>query len=352
MGGVSAVSAAARIAPTAAGPAPAFRIGAPLTKRILARLPGPRFLWMLAWGLSPFAAYEIAYRLWSLPTYAGVQSNLVIATVNLIWLWAAGRLADRMDRLQPTLERLLQPEDLGPRRHPFRHVGSVRGPLAVAALFVLGWDALDFLRFPGFANGFTVVTVFLGLVALSTFVWVYGVGLLGLDRIGRRGLRLQPFAGDPHLGLKPLGSFAFEAFLLCGLGVAPALVLLLTDVRSTVETLAFVAFFSALFVLSAYTLHRQLVAAKAARVRWARGLVAAALGSIEQESDAPIDAAAIRDALAAARPGLAAATEIERRALAIQEWPFDATIIRTVAAILTSVTAVIIARLLLSRLGM
>jgi len=51
-------------------------------------------------------------------------------------------------------------------------------------------------------------------------------------------------------------------------------------------------------------------------------------------------------------PGLAAATEIERRALAIQEWPFDATIIRTVAAILTSVTAVIIARLLLSRLGM
>jgi hypothetical protein len=134
--------------------------------------------------------------------------------------------------------------------------------------------------------------------------------------------------------------------------VTPALLRLLTDVRSTVETLAFVAVFSALFVLSAYTLHRQLVAAKAEQVRWAQGLVRATLQPIERHGAEPADDEAVVGALAQARSALAAATEIERRALAIHEWPFDATIVRTVAAILTSVTAVIIARLLLSRLGM
>jgi hypothetical protein len=346
---MTTIAVAATATPGVVAP---FQFRAPLTERILARLPGPRLLWMLAWGLSPFAAYEIAYRFWNLPTYAGLESNGTIALVNLVGLWAAGRLAQRIDRVQPTLERLLEPQDLGPRRHPFRHVGSVGGPLAISAIFVLGWDFLDFLRFPGFANGFTVVTIFLGLVPLSCFVWVYGVGLLGLDRIGRRSLRLQPFATDPHLGLKPLGSLAFEAFLLCGLGVTPALLWLLTDVRSTVETLAFVAVFSGLFVLSAYTLHRQLVAAKAAHVGWARQLVAAALGPIDREEPDPTDIKAVTAALERVRPGLAAASEIERRALAIAEWPFDATIIRAVAAIVTSVTAVVIARLLLSRLGM
>jgi hypothetical protein len=49
---------------------------------------------------------------------------------------------------------------------------------------------------------------------------------------------------------------------------------------------------------------------------------------------------------------LSAAVEIERRALAIQDWPFDAAILRTVVAILTSATAIIAARLLLSRFEM
>lgn len=135
--------------PRLAGPAPPFRIGAPLTERVLARLPGPRVLWMLVWGLSPFASYEIAYRVWNLPTYAGVESNLIIAIINLLGLWAARRLADRMDRLQPVLERLLQPEDLGPRRHPFRLVGSVAGPLAISALFVLGGTSWTSSASPG-----------------------------------------------------------------------------------------------------------------------------------------------------------------------------------------------------------
>ncbi len=325
---------------------------APLTERVLARLPGPRVGWFVAWGLLPFAAYEIAYRAWQLPTYQGLVSNLAIGFVNLFGLWAAGRLSRRVEGLEPTLERLLPTEELSAHRHPFRRVGSIVGPLLVTALVVLSWEGIDFISFPSVATGFVLATVFLGEIAVSTFLWVYAVALFGLDRIGRRPLRLEAFATDPHLGLKPLGSLAFEAYLLFGVMVAPALALFLTDVRGAVGTLSFVAVVSALFALSAYSLHRKLAEAKAGHVRWARGLVATAVKRIEQASDDPADAEAVLGALEREAPSLAAATEIERRALAIQEWPFDTAVIRTVAAILTSVTAVVLARFLLSRLGM
>lgn len=346
------MTTAALVANPFVGPPPAYRIGSPLTERVLDRLPGPRIAWLVAWGLSPFAAYEIAYRVWQLPTYAGVANNLTFAGINLIGLWAAGILARHVDDLQPVLEQLLRAEDLGAQSHPFRRIASIRGPLAVAGLFVLGWDFLDFLRFPGPATGFATVTIFVGVVGIASFAWVYVVSLVGLDLIGRRELRLGPFATDTHLGLKPLGSLAFQAFVLCALAVVPALLWLATDVRSAVETLAFVGLVSGLFVLSAYTLHRQLAAAKARHLRWARGLVEAALRPIEERKGADDGDPAIVDVLAEARSALAAATEIERRAIAIQEWPFDAAIVRAFAAILTSVTAVIIARLLLSSVGM
>jgi len=340
-------------AATAAGGIRApFRIGMPLTERMLDRLPGPRVAWFLAWGLLPFAAPEIAYRAWQLPTYQGLVSNLAIGFVNLFGLWAAGRLSRRVEGLEPTLERLLPAEELGAHRHPFRRVGSIVGPLLVTALLVLSWEGIDFISFPGVATGFVLATVFLGEVAVCTFLWVYAVALFGLDRIGRRRLSLAAFATDPHLGLKPLGSLAFEAYLLFGLMVAPALALFLTDVRGTVGTLSVVAVVSALFVLSAYSLHRKLAEAKSGHVRWARELVAAALRPIPGDDPDPANAPATVEAMARARPALATATEIERRALAIAEWPFDATIVRAVAAIVTSVTAVVIARLLLSRLGM
>jgi len=325
---------------------------APLTERVLARLPGPQVGWFLAWGLLPFAAYEIAYHAWQLPTYSGLASQLVILFGNVFGLWAAGHLGRRAGQLQPTLERLLTADDLLPRHHPFRHVGSLIGPLAITALFVLSYDVLNFIDFPGFATGFVVVTVFIGLLPVATFVWVYAAALFGLDRIGRRALRLEPFWTDPNLGLKPLGSLAFEGFLLSVVIVAPVFVWAITDIKGLISTVVLVAIVSALFFLSAYTMHRQMVRAKGVQIRWARDLLEAAIGPIQSASSASLDGASIAQALHGQAAGLAAATEIERRALSIQEWPFDTAIIRTVAAILTSVTAVIIARLLLSQLGM
>jgi len=343
---VTTAAVAARETPL---PSPAgFR--PPLTERILSRLPGPRLALLVGWGLLPFAAYELAYAVQPWPSYMGITSNLMFGLVNLLGLWGVARLAGRVEQLQPTLTRLVPPDrsDHGPL--PFRHVGNIWGPLAISAAITLTWDLFDFVMYPSPVTALLVGVIFVAQLGITTFLWVYGSVLFGLDRLGRRPLRLEPFETDPHLGLKNLGSLAFESFLLAGAMVAPLLIVSATDTRAFAGSLIVLIVVGSLFFLSAASLHRTLAKAKAVHVRRARWLVGVALEPVSGLAE-PIDPAAARSALDAATSRLAASVEIERRALAVQDWPFDAAILRTVVAILTSATAAIAARLLLSRFG-
>lgn len=330
--------------PTAAGFRP------PLTERVLARLPGPRLAWLVGWGLLPFAAYELAYAAQPWPSYLGTTSNLMFGLTNLLGLWGVARLAGRVDQLQPTLSRLDPPDRPDHRPLPFRHVGNIWGPLAISAAITLTWDLFDFVMYPSVATALLVGVIFFAQLGITTFLWTYGGVLFGLDRLGRGPLRLEPFETDPHLGLKNIGSLAFEAFLVAGAMVIPIVIASAGDVRAIAGALIVVIVVGALFFISATSLHNTLASAKAAHVRRARGLVGVALEPVSALAE-PIDSAAARRALDAAATRLAAAVEVERRALAIQDWPFDAAILRTVVAILTSATAAIAARLLLTQFG-
>ena len=344
------------MATTAAVAVPGARLPAaagfrpPLTERIVARLPGPRLALLVGWGLLPFAAYELAYAVQPWPSYMGMPSNLMFGLVNLLGLWGVARLAGRVEQLQPTLARLIPPGQAEGGPLPFRHVANVWGPLAISAAITLTWDLLDFLMYPSPATALLVGVIFVGQLGITTFLWTYGSVLFGLDRLGRRPLQLEPFETDPHLGLKNLGSLAFEAFLLAGAMVVPMFIASAGDARGVAGALIVLIAVGALFFLSAMSLHGTLARAKAAHVQWARGLVGVALEPVNALAD-PIDPGAARSALDAATSRLAAAVELERRAQAIQDWPFDAAILRTVVAILTSATAAIAARLLLSQFG-
>src|SRR3990170_868157 len=236
----------------------------PLTERVLAALPGPRWLGLTAWAFLPTAGYEIAHLAWDIPSYPGPGLTLSIAWANLVGLLAAERFARRLQELAPDLERLLPPEELAPARHPFRAVGSVAGPLVLTALLVLA--------------------------TVPSIPW-----------------SIQ----DPRA--------------LVVVGGAAALAI-------------------ALFFLSAYRLHLKLELAKAGEVQRARQRVAQAIEPTQTDPSGEV--------LARQAPEISAAAELERRALAIQDWPFSAAVLRTVAAIATSVVAVILARLVLSRVGL
>lgn len=325
-------------------------LGPPLTERILARLPGPRLAWLVGWGLLPFAAYELAYAAQPWPSYMGITSNLMFGLINLLGIWGVARLAGRVKRLEPTITRLIPPDrsDGGPL--PFRHLANFWGPLAISAAVTSSWDLLDFVLYPSPVTALLVGVIFVAQLGISTFLWVYGSVLFGLDRLGRRPLQLEPFETDPHLGLRNLGSLAFEAFLLAGAAVTPMVIVSAGDARALAGGLVIFIIVGGLFFLSATSLHQTLAKAKAEHIRRARGLVGVALEPVSALAQ-PIDSAAARSALDAATLRLAAAVEVERRALAIQDWPFDAAIMRTVVAILTSATAAIAARLLLSQFG-
>jgi len=137
---------------------------------------------------------------------------------------------------------------------------------------------------------------------------------------------------------------AFIPLLVLTASVVPLLLPGVIDVRDAVVSLGMLGIILALLFASLRRLRRQLLAAKARHLAWARGLYAQALKPVQEEGGLP--------ALRAGALELVAAEAVERKAAAIQEWPFDEGVLRAIVAIVTSVSTATLARLVLTRLGL
>lgn len=67
-------------------------------------------------------------------------------------------------------------------------------------------------------------------IPLWTAIWVYLTLQIGLNRLGRRHLRLDAYRGDRSLGLRPVGSLAFNGFWMLFGSVGPLLLTSFSDV--------------------------------------------------------------------------------------------------------------------------
>jgi len=315
----------------------------PLTERVLERLPGPRLPWILLWASLPLVVETV------LPAVIGAQvygANFLhgagAAYGSLIALWGVAKLRKDAAAVQHILADLtggtLTVGQL------FRAMNSISMPLLLmagsAALYGLG----QVRRF-GAAAAPTIGLAFAAWLPVVTLAWVAGTILLGLHRLGGMPLRLKPFEVDRGLGLRRLGSLAFTPLLVYAAGVLPAVFIpgptQLEDVITNVGGLLIIVI---LLFASLTRLRRQLVAAKAQHLAWARDLYAQAL--------APVRTVGSREALGAQAAELQAAESLERRAAAILEWPFDEIILRNIVAIVTSVSTALVVRLVVSRLGL
>jgi hypothetical protein len=189
-------------------------------------------------------------------------------------------------------------------------------------------------------NGVVPTIVLLPFLALAvipvmTFVWTYIRLLVGLDRLGRSSLALEPFPQDRSLGLGAIGSLAFSGFLLLAGAVIPAL---LTTGNPTTFVVAVVILTVnvPVFFRSMWRLHRQMSGAKAEHVRQARALYAAAY--------APLRINATVDVLRAQAPVLGAARALEERAERIQAWPIDDGLIAILGFIVAGVASGVVVR--------
>ena len=320
----------------------------PLTERVLARLPGPRVLWIVLWALIvPLRLVELVVVLAVTGRAAPPEeltdtflSQVGFAFVIVISLWGTPRLVRRVVALSPTLHALAPSE---PSAHWFSRMTSVRGPLLLTALSVAIATPTTALEF-----GAPVAMVDLPLLAvmvlpIMTFVWAYGALLAGLDRLGRSELQLDRFPQDRSLGLGAVGGAATSGFWLLVVASAPLLLLTWRDLTTFAISVGFMTLIALLFGLSMVRLHGQMQAAKARYVAQTQELVAAAYAPIRTTGDL--------ETLQANTATLNAAQSLAERAEHLLEWPIDERMVATMTVVVTGVITSLIVRFVLQAAG-
>ena len=321
----------------------------PLTERLLGRLPGPRLAWILAWAAVPIAVAlpSGAYlaTVGAKPLLVRLLTGLVYAYVVVLTILAASRFTRESNLVERSVDQLAGPEQAA--TPVFRGMASTRGPLALTLGFaaVTTWRTAV-LGDPWAALLWLPVSVLVNLPAM-TAVWVYLTLLLGLNRLGRRTLSLTAFPQDLSLGLGEVGRLAFTAFWIYAAGFAPVLLITIANPLRLLLSLGLFLLGVLIFFACLHGLHRQLLAARRHYLDWAGQLYACAFEPIRSGSLA---------ALGEQAQVLQAAEVIQRRAEAIQQWPFQQRRLAQIAGIVGTVVIFvltgIITRLIVVRFGL
>jgi hypothetical protein len=197
---------------------------------------------------------------------------------------------------------------------PFRGFENVFGPLLLTAILVVATT----IRTASLADLSTAliwipISIVTNFPLMSAF-WIYVVLLLGLGRLGRRKLSLPAFPQDPSLGLASVGRLAYTAFWIYTAASVPILLVNAGDPTRLTMSLAFFLTGLAVFFVSLWGLHTQLVHARREQIDHARRMFA---GVYEPTRSGSLEA------LERYSEAIFAANVIEEHALSIQRWPFD-----------------------------
>jgi len=324
----------------------------PLTERLLAWLPGPRWASQAGWIALPLlrALGTVAFLEWTGKNPLCWGLGLLVLPEALAFtyavphaLWGAARIAREASALEPRLAELTSAgQEPGPR--VFRGMGSTLGPVLIAlsiSLCLLGATV-------GTADGWIVLALLLLALAIhlpiTTLLWTYLMLMVGLHRLGARHLILEAYSGDGSLGLLPVGKLAFTGFWVFAANLAPLLLIGLTSLASLVVGLVVFIAGVLVFFLSLWRVHGQMGRARQHQLLRAQALY--------EEAYAPLRTAYTLETLEARSGLLGAAEALERRAEAIQTWPFSDALLARMVVIGLSVVTAILARLVMKPLGL
>jgi hypothetical protein len=323
-------------------------IGPPITERILDRLGRPRWLWVLLWSLVPLisplvfgGAIRLSGQPIGTPEFADLAATqAVLAYACLVFLAGTALLAREAVVAQEDVRRLAPGErsaDL------FGAIGDARGPLLLTAIVAFVISAGGWATYGPLPPLAALPPLLVYMLPIQTFVWVYLVILAGLDRLGRRPLVLDAFPEDRTLGLEKLGSLASTGLGLLFLAIAPLLVAGGDEPVTLGISLAIVAIIVALFLLSMWRLHRQMLVSKAKVVELASRLYA--------DAYAPLRAEPTVATLEAQAAALRAAQSLDERARGLPTWPIDEAAVRITVVIVSGVVSSLIVRGLFAALA-
>jgi hypothetical protein len=187
----------------------------------------------------------------------------------------------------------------------------------------------------------------IGLPETAAF-WFAIVGLLTVERVGRRGLPVG-FPDDRGLGLRPVGRFVLFVFVAYTTGFIPALVT--GSANNLPNFLAAIAIFLlgiAVMVFAVWRVHAAMAAERERRVAAARETYAAAYRAAEHALKGDADD---RPHPSTSSASLLTAEALVRGAESIFQWPFDEGMQRIVAVVATGVVTAIVVRLIFFAVG-
>ena len=213
------------------------------------------------------------------------------------------------------------------------------------------WIILDIVQtwafFPVYPSTFTVIQRILVQmpwnlwgIALATLFWTFGYSLVTIYRMGKQPLRLKPFTEDRTLGLKPFGlaSLRLTLIFVASWAMLTALQLLQGYVQVQIllaDVGAFLLGF-VIFLLPLFSLRQRLLSAKREKLRWISQRYTRIMQQFEENSD-NVDQKLVNELRVVDR----ALRDIQQ----ISTWPFDTGILVRLLAVILSVVAIILARI-------
>jgi hypothetical protein len=232
-------------------------------------------------------------------------------------------------------------------RRSFGSVSRWRPPLLMTILITTVALLLILPAYvqPGmFSIAYWLVGLPLQSFVLCSFLWEYFAKLRGLHRFGRGSLRLQPYYEDGMFGTKALGALSLRLFVVFFAFMGMNLVsTIFTPVPTTAVALTSVAFFAIpiaigvpILLLPLNSVHQEMLREK----KRLQSSIRKSLLSLAEQHGNPGDTGEALKAMATIMSLQARKHEVDR----LPSWPFDTAVLGRIAAIILSVTAILISR--------
>ena len=206
-------------------------------------------------------------------------------------------------------------------------------------------------RFADFFHlAFAVSTVFLFAIAWGSAFWVYLSSITGVYALGRNPLKLKSFYDDAMLGVRPLGSLSFKLTVvyLSVSGLGALATAFFADIASILLLSGFTALGVALFFLPLTSIHRLMQQEKDREHALIRHELSALVQKPKQQVSHSIETTlADLETLFRDFRSLLALDLSERKVLSVPTWPYDSKILSQLTIVIISVTASIIAQIII-----
>jgi hypothetical protein len=174
----------------------------------------------------------------------------------------------------------------------------------------------------------------------ATLIWVYAYSMYSIYRMGKLPLRLKPFSEDKTLGLQPFGTASLQLtaiYLVYTIFVPFPYVVGNPSVGNLSILAGFFLLSLVLFLLPLVSLRGKLSQVKREKLNWIGPKYTQVIQRVEA-GDGPLDIGLSNE--------LSAIKEIQRDIEQIHHWPFDVTAFARLSAVVLTVVAIILARIL------